>query len=462
MARVKNSAFVGATPSDVDVDAPTWMRVIKNAIGDLALVYDMVTGLNAEANTMTHGGAGRGARLGFPWVNQTFGGRGDRLGQWGIDLAYTMAPDASSGKVDGGVGTDTIIFGVPVFIPPGETDMTIVVTGHGLDVWPWRVKLLKESDGSTLLEAGLVRSIDESGAFERLSLSTNDNGTDGTGMLCLMLVFADTSSQQLVSGTMEGGQVRAFSLFAGPTRIRGDHGTSVFTSTIDAPAITTGSPFHWRDFDATLFAERLPIHSYLTGGASRNLNALIEYIRGWPVGGNPTYALIDSGATNPVTSRFLAHTLSTLATEPAIAMPLMAQAFGAAQEDGKMAVDSVIPTAGLLDWYGYMPIATASSRFAEWLMRVPDFDTASSKLKSCTLAVSDVMAQGVNWSSSWNAGSATAFAQVSTSKLMTSKHTALAFTADDENNMILKFEKSAAKTTDDEVMVLGSCLYFEP
>lgn len=473
MARVKNATFVGNPPSDVDVDSPSWTRVIKNAIGDLALVYDKVTGLNAEAQTITHNGTrGRGARLGIPWVNQTFSGRGDRAGQWGIDLAYTAATGTGGGKA-ASFATDTIIFGVPVFIPPGEEDMTIMITGRGLDVWPWRAELLLESTGARLFASGLTYARDASGTFDTLSLSTNENGTAGatTGKLCLLLIYADTTHTQQISGTTPSGQVRVFSLFAGPTRIRSGS-ASLSRNSTDPYGITAGAPgFGWRDFDATLFADKAPLHSYLTGGASRNLNALIEYITGWPVGGNLSYTLADNAANNPSISRFLAHTLSTHATEPAIAFPMFAQAMGAAMLSGYMVIDGPMPTTtGMLDWYAMIPQTAAQTRHMAWLPMMPDFPTGTSKLKSCTLAINgratDV--EGVKWSTQWDFGAAAVsaaapFVTVGATKLMTAKNTSIPFVADDvsdDTEFILV--KSAALVAFDEIGIMGTCTYFEP
>ena len=319
MARLKSATFLGNPPSDVDVDSPTWRRVLERAQGDLALIYDKVTGLNGHAasgDVINHNGTrGQGARLGVPWINQAFAGRDDRAGQFGIDLAYTNALD-NSAKGDGSFGNDTIIFGCPVFIPPGETDMSIVITGKGLDAWPWRMQLLLESSGAELFAGDLTFSQHPYGDFDQLTLSTNDNGTDGatTGKLCLLLIYADTTHRQAFSGTTADGQVKAYSLFAGPTRIRPGSSSPPSRMSTSPYMINTGgttfTPFKFRDFDSTLLVNRLALHSYITGGISRNLNALIEYIRGWPVGNNAAYQLADSGTAEPLQSKFLAHTRS--------------------------------------------------------------------------------------------------------------------------------------------------------
>lgn len=471
MARVKNATFTGAAPSEVDVDSPTWKRVIKNAIGDLALVFDKVTGENAEASTINHGGTrGRGARLGVPWVNQAFSGRDDRAGLWGVDLTY-YNPGAVGAKA--GTAVDTMIFATPVFIPPGETDMTVVVTGKGLDVWPWRVELHKESDYSLLFQGDLTRRAHGSGLFDELRIETRDNGTDGDGMLCLLLIFADTTTRLTPEDNAPDGQIRCYSLFAGPTRRRLAISSSSPVSRLaqDDYNITTSSDRQvWYDFDSTLFADRTPLHAVLTGRASRNLNGRIEAITGWPVGGNTNYSLIDSADTNP-TSAFMAHTQSEYANEPRIAWPLFSQCFGAYQGGGNLVIDTTPPTQGLLDWYGLIPIATAVSRHVGWRMFMPDFDTATSNLKVCVVAGSadpGVGGEGAKWSASWDFGSATAstataFARVGTTALMTSKQTAVDFPPDAEAGTVdLRLQKSAAKVNVDEIVILGACAYFEP
>lgn len=473
MARVKNATFRGAVASEVDVDSPTYERILENVQGDLALIYDKITGQNGETEEVNHDGTpGRGARLGIPWINQAFSGRDDRAGQWGVDLTY-YNPGAVGAK--GGPAVDTMIFATPVFIPPGETDMTIVITGTGLHVWPWRVELRKESDYSLLFQGDLTRRAHASGHFDELRIETTDNGTDGTsgaGTLALLLIFADTTTRLSPGDTAPDAQIRCYSLFAGPTRKRRTQASSAPQRRVDSPfSITPTTP--WQDFDSTLFDPRLPLHARLTARISRNANWLWEFVRGWPVGGNAAYTLADSGDVSPATSGFMDHTQSVFTGEPELSWPVLAQCFGAYQSSGQLVVDATPPTQGLIDWYGLLPIATAVSRHVGWRVFMPSFDNSNitSNLKMCVLAGSASPAgggEGPKWSASAKfatatASTAVAFAQVGSTSLMTSKTTAIEFVRDTENGTAdLRFQKSAAKVNADEIAILGVCFYFEP
>lgn len=482
MARVKSATFKGAMPGEVDVHAPTYTRVIKNAIGDLALAYDKITGSNSEAEITNHDGTvGRGCPLGVPWVNQSFGGRTEssRAGMWGIDLTYTSATTKGS---DASFG-DTAIFAVPVFIPPGERDITIKIAGRGLDIWPWRVELWKESDGSVIFSGELRHSVNA--RYETLGLSSGNNGTSGAGLLCLLLVYADTSARQVTSGDTPDSQTFVYSLFAGPTRIRRAPSARAQMagmmptrrSTDDYTAAGGSLDSIWRDFDSTLFVDEMPMHAYLTGGANRNRNSLAEYITGWPAGGNASYTRADSGSNEPSRSEFASHSRSTTGgfttIEPEVAWPLVASAFGAFQLAGNVVVNATPPTIGLLDWYAPMPmVAAINTPAALYNLRceVPHFKSSASKLKVCVLAGFGTAAttEAVKWKSSVKMGTATAstavaFAQVASTKLLTSKQTAIAFNADlIAEAASIRLEKTAAKSTFDEIVILGACLYFEP
>lgn len=479
MARMKNSTFQGSPPADLDPHRPSFARVMRNLIGDLALIYDKLTGENGEANTIKHdGSADRGCLLGYPWINQTFGGRDTRAGQWSADLGYTSAPSGAKGG--GSFGNDTIVFGVPVFVPAGERDMTVRITGRGLDVWPWRVELMKESDASILYSGELRHR--NAARYEALELTTHDNGTDGAGVLCLLLVYADTTRRQAASGTTPDGQIRAFSLFAGPTRIRSSStrgigggrpvGAIPVRRTTNDFGVTSpgGNSLKFWDLTAGMVADLEPLSSVITAQANRNENGLYEYTTGWPAGGNASYVQADSADNNPGTSRFMSHAKAGMINEAAIDLPLWGQAFGAFMLDGNLVVDAAPPTKGMMDWYAEVPIATAVTAHWSALLQLPDFATgANSRLKACVLAGSNSAVEGAKWKSSWKCGTALAstaqaFASVAGTKLMTSKAGTVGlinYNSDVNNQVDLRLEKTAAKVSVDELAVMGACLYFE-
>src|SRR5574337_1522366 len=107
MARKKNSSFQGATVFDTDVDAPSFQRVVENTVGDVALIFDKVTGSNGETSTIIHTGASdRGARLGVPIVNQFIG------------KSINLTNPVFSKATNGGLGETWLLW--PVFLVPGE------------------------------------------------------------------------------------------------------------------------------------------------------------------------------------------------------------------------------------------------------------------------------------------------------------------------------------------------------
>src|SRR5689334_14147556 len=114
MARRKNSTFVGATIRDIDVGAATFKRVISNVAGDVALIFDKVTGAHSEASTIIHdGSADRGARLGAPVVNQFIG------------RTLTLTSPTTKGA-SGGFG-DIWIWAAPFYLSSGETTLLVEV-----------------------------------------------------------------------------------------------------------------------------------------------------------------------------------------------------------------------------------------------------------------------------------------------------------------------------------------------
>jgi hypothetical protein len=164
----------------------------------------------------------------------------------------------------------------------------------------------------------------------------------------------------------------------------------------------------------------------------------------------------------------MAHTRSRFTAEPELQWPLLSEAFGAAMLDGHFVVDTAgPPTLGMLDHYAYDPIAVAASTVhRHWPLILPDFQTASSRLKACVLGVSRDAVEAAKWKAAWTVNGTTAanaFAAVanSSSRLWTSKHTAIAFSADASQTVAMLLEKTAAKVAGD-IRIMGACLYFEP
>jgi hypothetical protein len=473
MARLGGIAsYQTIRPSEVDPGAPTSTRTLKRIIENLAHVYDLVTGSNGKAGVVVNhaGTAGRGARLGMPWVNMAFAGRDARVGQFGVDLSYTNATVGAKGK--GSFGNDTMIVAVPIYITPAESSFTAKIIGNGLNIWTWRMRITDENF-TTLYEreftcemGGLILTIEE-----------NDATLVPSGNQRYVIIFADTTERQIASGTTPDAQVRMYSCTLSPTRIRDGGRSPVRRATTDFQITAPGAgvAIAWQDFDSTLLTDDNHGHAYLLARANRNRNALYEYITGWPAGGNAAYTLADTASSNPGTSRFLAYTNSVFATEGNPPFPVLAEAFGAFMLDGNAVVADGAggvypPSAGMLDWYGLIPVATAASILRQWRCYIPDFPNAAPgpKLAGLILAGTNNSVEGIKWSGGWTIGGVASalnlFAVVpgTNNKLMVCKHFNLQFSPDVMQTISLRSSKGVAKVAEDEIIILGASLFFLP
>lgn len=466
MARKKNATFTGSTPFDVDVDALTLKHTVENAVGNAALVYDMLTGENAEANTARHIGGGRGCPLGVPLWQQHIG----------RSLNYRGV-----GTVKGGVPGGIFLAAHPFYMPNGETDLTVRVYAEGpFDVLKPTVRITTTAGVNVISSTALTRvgrsreeiDVNELGIYEVrfsgltaglklvfLEANTEDNSTSGIELLSWHGVF---DRQRLTS----------------PSPMRRVTGTQVQVPT---PGATEGA-VHVNMQDTTFYGDAA-IDGYMTTYLDRNLNALEEYGSGWPAGGNANYTHVDhdgAGApatNNPARSRFHAGTRSLYANEPEFDFPLVAGALGAISQNGKPVADvtATPPTAGMLSWFAPYPTTAAALLMHRIPVRMPDFSTTSSKLKWAVLAIGEPVSGTddlTDWQMTVDTGSgasaATAFGALfsvgaSPAWFAIATGTALAFGADSAQTISLTSSKVLAYAgTGTEFFLLGYCFYWEP
>lgn len=455
MARKKNATFVGVSPFDVDVDALTKKSTLENIAGDLALVFDKATGSNAETSTCNHGGTdGRGSLLGVPLVAQYIG--------------RTIYVDYSAGGAvtdkDGGTGP-TLLWAAPIFIAPGETEVAIEIGVEGRA--PPMVAYFRTTAFAAHGDDRVLLRADPDG-FLRARITGISSG------LRLLCIEANTDGWAATGDF--GGVVfdlQSVAVFVDRVRTRG--------ATLASPPLAT-SPFGVNtpgaaegvgvvDLDTVLFSEGNAFDAYVLSSLNRSINGLWEYITGWRAGNNKSRTLEDhdgAGAfddIDPARSRALAHTRSLYAAEPEVAWPLWCEGFGGFKLDGGLVVNSsTTPTNGMLENFAPMPNTAAAQTIRQFRAQMPDFQTASSRLKWAVLAGVD-SGTVANWSARVAAGGATstaAFAAIAGTKLALATGSALAFTADSLVDLTVGTSCSAAKGALDEMVVLGACLYFEP
>ncbi len=471
MARVKNTTLVGQGSVDVDSDTPTFQRAPEDAQGNYALIHDKVTGENGETEVIDHSGVlGRGALLGIPWINQTFSGRDDRYGRWGALLGYTDALVGAKGN--GSFGSDTIVCGQPVYVPPGELSFKAYAFGPGLGTYQWRLLVVDAADYATVYVNASMR-VGPGGVM--LSLDVPAAPAAFAGGWRVFLLIADTTQRQITDGTSPDSQVKITSWLCGPMRQRaaGTAQQRLLRSALDFYVPPPGSgALSFRDFDESLFTDaliadgRLPISGYHLAGINANRHALLEYITGFPVGGNSAYTHSDSATTNPSTSRFMAHTRSVFGDEPLLTWPCFSEAFGAGMTDGYFVTDTPgPPSLGMLDWYAYDPRDITLQIHRTWRMRLPDFDTTDVQLQARVLAISRNSTEAVKWSTVWNITGDTVndsfAAMTGNANMFLAARSNVGWTPDNINTISLKLEKSAAKV-DDDIRILGAAMAFVP
>jgi hypothetical protein len=475
MARHVSSSFTGVRIEDTDRGAPTFKRVISNVCGDAALLYDQLTGRNGETDTINHGGtAGRGALMRIQLANQYIGRSLNIL-------------DSSGGK-DGGEG-DTNIIAVPIFVPSGETANIIVELFMTIDQGN-RDRLqgrgiLATSDGSAITEIDAQALKFESFALGMTRVWTKVSAS--AAGLHYLFVRMTTSVEAPSSGapydvpvgTLHSGSVRHDTPIqsTGVGALKSTAPFSVWT-----PSSTQG--LGHRNFDAGMFADDAANHAYLTTGADRNLNSIIEYTTGWPAGGNASYTQVDhdsggsADSSNPARSRFHAGTQSLETSEAEFDFPLICEALGAFKHDGGLVVEvatpPAVPTYGMLDWFAPYSTDTARQTIHKTMITWPDFQTSTSRLKVAVLVGSDAAADVTDFTITLNKatgrvtlgnpfGAGTIGALDGTNRYWVATGAPTNFSPDTTEMIELEIQKTTGSfQATNQAVILGWCLYFDP
>ena len=457
MARKKNASFVPTTPFDVDVDALTLKHTIENAIGNTALVYDMLTGENGEANTIRHIGGGRGCPLGVPLWQQNIGR--------GINYRGT-------GSVKGGVPGPVWLLAHPFFLPEGETTFRVCLRASGPFAALSPAVRVTTTGGTT--EFGPVSLIpSEPDADGEASYECSIDGlTTGLHLVFLEVNTDGSSTANIDLLSWHGYFWRRRPETSSPARR--DSGVVVSVTT---PTATQGVAHV--SFQDTTFSNDAAIDSYQTTYLDRNLNGLEEYGSGWPAGENASYTHEDHDGAgvldliDPARSRFHACTRSLYASEPELDFPWVAGAAGAYGIDGLPVIDpgAAAPTAGMLSWFAPYPLTASLLTMLKVPGRAPDFQTGSSRLKWAVLAATDLGAGATAWRATvdLSVASTSAFgaafaAGPSVSCLTLATGTGLGgWSGDLMHTISIKSDKTTAfAATYTEFFLLGYCLYWEP
>ena len=383
MAILKNTVFEGSPIYDVDPGSETWARTLANAQGDLAGCLALLTD-NTETDHINHSGAGRGALLGVPWVNQAMG--------VGLGL------DTGGAKNGGVVAGDLYNFFHLIRIEPGETEVVVDITiANLLDGFNPRVRLSSTTNVATAVGDALELPLDGTPAAGSVTYEATFTGcAAGLALLTFILDCERDSDSTVLSDTTEIVDVIVRKNRAGVPKLQPTRDVS---NPVPVVAPSAAQALFFQQMDDAVFALTFGysgMTGWQTSRVDRNINGLLEYLTGMPAGTNRTYTHTESALANPTRDRFRAFTRKTFAAEPIPVIPVMSLCFGGIKADGGYLVNPS-STGSKAARRAYAPFATssASAQLGTARCRMPDVpDGVSSVLRWAVLAG---QSSGVGW-----------------------------------------------------------------
>lgn len=468
MARLSNIPFVGSSVFDCDVDAATFRRVVRDAQADTAGVYDMVTGANTPSVTLDRDGTeGHGSLIGAPLVNQ-----------W-LSRDFGMVNPAATGA-DGGPGR-AYLLAVPVFVPPGETEIVVHITGDlGIvNLSPWSV--IKSASTFANNSDAAPLTADPAGIRGRDFKCTLTNVVSGAQILVVEIAYTPLNQQN--------NAIDSWSVYFPRTEV--DRATSPATrETTESNALPITTPsateaLAFVDMDSTRFptGSNVAIDGVMLTSLNRSQNGLIEYITGWPVGSQKDYTQVDHDGVGvaddvaPARSRFWSLNNSLAgAPVPQFALPIASWAGGPVYlADGVNATPGVLvdpsapTTVGMTEWFPPWIETRTKTGVGQCMVNVPDLPT-SAALKwvvLCTaMDVSELSSWIVHVSTDAFATEDTAVPAVLSGNVIIATGTALGVTKDTLRALSVAFSKPTGTknpaTNPAHLCFVGACFYYEP
>ena len=436
MSRLKSTTFAGAPARIAGVDASILTRLVQNVAGDLALIYDKLTGENGETSTIDHSGGGRGAPIGMPVISQEVN-------------RYVLQPNSHSGsKYEG----ETYALIGAFRVPDGQTSYVVeidAVTGN-LDTSDVVIYSIDPSTGDRTAQTHTIGRIDDEdqGALEAVTIRAFLNLSLGTAPTTAIVAL---SILPPVSNALGNAfRILRWRCFPATSATFNDIGGAssagmgeVFDVATTINAVT--------GIDSIQVLDDGPLDAKVLVDLSRWLQAMTEYVMGGPLPGNED---------RTVTQEWN-HDGSVFASEPLPGLPIFCESLGAILADGTSAVTNTTPEVGSTDWFALhlhgspsSPATVATKRI--WL---PDFDSSPSKLKALVLASSST-GSPTSWKAGVTGSTRANFAAVG-GGLYLAEVSAIPFTPGDIQDVTLQIEPDAVPVTFDELNVLSWCLYFE-
>lgn len=454
MARKKNSSFVGSATGDVARDASIYSRWIDNAAGDFALLYDKITGENAETNTINHSGATgeRGCPLRLPAGSQTIA-RELRL-------------------VGAAVEAEFYLLVIPVFVPrTGLTEQWTLELDVDMRIRNQAFEAEVRSTSWALSAGPYVgqRIVENTIIGERYRKITFDLTIDQTGATGSWIYIAVRCPFYL-DDLDPNAWFEGWRLF--PTwRANNAQGLMPTGSTAQGNPFSTvamtPATMSADYIDAAMTAVDAPLDPWVLTRLNRSINTVWEYLTGNPVQENNTTAVT---ATRD-------HNRASFTAEPLLEFPVCSIALGCmrvssvtAKTDFLGTLATTAPVEGPIDWVRYPQTTAANetaivSRTTIWL---PPFkDTATTDLDCQILALDYSTAGASTWqariSTPGGTGAWVNFTQLGTTNLWSCSITGAPFSAAALNFAAIEVRNTAGGAISGrELLLLGWGLAFTP
>lgn len=266
MARKVNSSPDGVSILDVDPNALSRERILDNAIGDTALVYDLVTGKNSPPATLDHSGPGNGCVLGLPMANQA-----------------TDVYDVYVDEENSSYNQDTSLWQFIGPQPAGETTISMVMD---FDRFPNRGGQWPQFEVLTLAYA----QVGIAPIFGNNTAATVTGLTPGTVYVYrvthrLIQALGWVHAENFTLGFFRPGSTNT--IVRTPTDVRDS--TELASQTVSSAVV-----LDHHDFDEAEQAEARAVSGYHATNLAHNQHALEEFITGAPAGTNQTRILTPS------------------------------------------------------------------------------------------------------------------------------------------------------------------------
>lgn len=426
MTRIKNATFTGVRVVDSMRDAPTFGLALRNAAGDTALVYDLVTGENGET-PIDHTGSGLGCPLRLPICNQSL----------------------TADLIKVGSGSDNfIIIAVPVFVAVGcggKYLISLEIPGSGgQPALPLRATIRRPS-GVILMSALFTQTnatavapitLEEgmSTVFVDLVIDSDGNVTTITNLSITPEYGSASTPLPLPNGAVIGNTYAA---------------SAATFSTTTEPVIHD-----------TQIEDNGPLDAWVTSRLARTQNTLWEQVTGGIIPGNEDYR----------TSTELTHSRSIFASEGLLSLPVVTLALGSIKGDPSDLGSLQEPTnattfsTGLVNWSRIPTTRTGTLDVANFAFTAPVFAGANN-LKARVLFSGVAKGTPTNWRARLSVGGVTTSWVTLTSltgDLYVTDFSAISHTTSTTNDVILQMSNTAGGAHGDDIYVLGITLYYEP